>query len=105
MQEKAISEVDEIFLEHGEELSGNDIKKLKYLDMVVQEATRLFPVFPPARVCTKDWKIPDSDVVIPRGMKILLSLGKETSDPKNVVLGFLMDISVFFRKCKRSNLF
>ena len=69
--------MDEIFLEHGEELSGNDIKKLKYLDMVVQEVTRLFPGFPPARLCTKDWKIPHSDVVIPKGMKVLLSPGEK----------------------------
>ena len=68
-------------MEHGEELTGNDVKKLKYLDMVVQEAARLFPVFPPARVCTRDWKIPDSDVVIPRGMKVLLSLGENISNP------------------------
>ena len=66
-------------MEHGEELSGNDLKKLKYLDMVVQEATRLFPVFPPARLCTKDWTIPDSDVVIPKGMKVFLSMGEEVS--------------------------
>lgn len=69
--------MDEIFSEHGEELSGSDMKKLKYLDKVVQEVTRLTPVFPPARICTKDWKIPDSDVVIPKGMKVLLSLGEE----------------------------
>ena len=69
--------MDEIFLEHGEELSGNDIKKLKYLDRVVQEVTRLTPVFPPARICTMDWKIPDSDVIIPKGMKVILSLGEE----------------------------
>ena len=68
--------MDEIFLEYGDELSGNDIKKLKYLDKVVQEVTRLIPVFPPARICTKDWKIPDSNVVIPKGMKVLLSLGE-----------------------------
>ena len=75
-QEKAREEVDQIFSEHGEELSGNDIKKLKYIDQVVQEMARLAQVFVPARICTKDWKIPDSNVVIPRGMKVILSLGK-----------------------------
>ena len=77
-QEKAIKEVDQIFSEHGEELSGNDIKKLTYLDQVIQEVTRLTPVFPPARICTKDWKIPNSDVVIRKGMRVLLGLGKES---------------------------
>ena len=49
--------MDQIFSEHGEELSGNDIKKLKYIDQVVQEMARLAQVFVPARICTKDWKI------------------------------------------------
>ena len=74
--------MDEIFLEHGEDLSGNDIRKLKYLDMVIQEAERMFPIFFPARTCTKDWKIPDSDVVIPKGMHVICSLGEEISVPE-----------------------
>ena len=101
MQEKAISEVDEIFLEHGEDLCGNDVKKLKYLDMVVQETTRLFPVLPPTRVCTKDWRIPDSDVVIPRGMKVIMSMGKETSYPKTCCACFSNELACIFQKMQR----
>ena len=76
--------MDEIFAENGEELFGNAIKDLKYLDMIIQETARLFPVFPPSRICTKDWKISGSDVVIPKGMKVILSVGKEMSIPRSL---------------------
>ena len=88
-------------MEHGEDLSGNDVKKLKYLDMVVQEATRLFPVLPPTRVCTKDWRIPDSDVVIPRGMKVIISMGKETSNPKTFCACFSNKLACIFQKMQK----
>ena len=93
--------MDEVFADHGEELFGNDVKKLKYLDMVVQEVARLFPVFAPARICTKDWKIPDSDVVIPKGMKVLLSVGKETSVPQ-AKQNFNLEVLIRF-SCRKSN--
>ena len=67
--------MDEIFSEHGDKLKGSDYQKLKYVDMVVQEAGRMCGIFSPSRVCTKDWTIPDSDVVIPKGMRVICDLG------------------------------
>ena len=66
--------------------------------MVVQETSRLFPVLPPTRVCTKDWRIPDSDVVIPRGMKVIISMGKETSNPKTFCACFSNKLACIFQK-------
>jgi cytochrome P450 family 6 len=54
----------------GDTLTGEDVLELKYLDQVISETLRLLP--PPAtvRTCTKEWRVPDTDIVVPVGMRV-----------------------------------
>lgn len=47
--------------------------KLEYLDMVVKEALRKYPIIPAMlRKCTKDYPIPGTELVIPKGQNLMI---------------------------------
>lgn len=51
--------------------------------MVVQETLRKFPPIPnTARKCTKDYKIPDTNLVIPKGTTIEIPIYSVHRDPE-----------------------
>ena len=55
-------------------LSYDTIQSLPYLDAVIHETLRRHPVIPALeRVCTKEYKIPDSDLVIKEGELVRIS--------------------------------
>ncbi|KAL7026328.1 hypothetical protein ACKWTF_013861 [Chironomus riparius] len=56
---------------------------LKYLDMVVNEGLRKYPPIPtPIRKCTKEYEIPNSNLVIPYGTIVLINAFSLQRDPE-----------------------
>ena len=55
----------------NEKMDYNTIMNLPYLDMVVYESMRHFPIVEIQRVCTQDYKIPGSNCTIPKGMTVI----------------------------------
>lgn len=53
----------------------------KYLDMVVNESLRKYPPAFIMRRCTKDFSIPDSDLIIPEGTQININVFSFHRDP------------------------
>ena len=51
----------------------NTIMSLPYLDMVVYESMRHFPIVEITRLCTKDYRVPGTDFTIPKGMPVVAS--------------------------------
>ncbi len=43
---------------------------MKYLDNVLSEILRFGTVTEAYRICTKPWKIPDTNITIPKGMRV-----------------------------------
>ena len=66
------------------DLTEDDINKLCYLDMVFKETLRIattVPGFIP-RQCTKKWKVPNSDLVIPVGTVVVIPVIGLQNDPE-----------------------
>ncbi|KAH8288738.1 hypothetical protein KR054_008900 [Drosophila jambulina] len=71
---KAQEDVLHAIEQHGG-LTYDALTAMKYLDACVMETTRKYPALPILnRVCTKDYSVPDSDLVIKKGTPIVISL-------------------------------
>ncbi|KAF7393606.1 hypothetical protein HZH68_010425 [Vespula germanica] len=81
IQKKTQEEIDRVLKKHGG-ISYNAINEMTYLQMVVYETLRKYPPLPILnRICTKDIKLPNSNVVIPEGIAVLIPLFGIHRDP------------------------
>ena len=73
---KIMEEQDIVFSTEDAGRNGNlleeEVNQLEYLDLVILETCRLSCIDKTIRLCTKPWKIPNSDIVIPAGTEILI---------------------------------
>ena len=65
VQERLFHEVNDA--DFNERMDYNTVMSLPYLDMVVHESMRHFPIVEITRVCTKDYRVPGTDFTIPKG--------------------------------------
>ncbi|KAJ8935057.1 hypothetical protein NQ318_002686 [Aromia moschata] len=79
IQKKA---ADEIFSVIGErDIEETDINRLDYLDMVIRDVLRLFPIAPfIAREATQDFQL--DEMVIPKGCTVIVSIHNIHRDSK-----------------------
>lgn len=83
MQEKCREEIKNITKETGQEINVGDLSKLIYLTAALQETLRMHsPLSMINRECTKNYKIPGSNVVIEKGTFIFISAVGTHMDPK-----------------------
>lgn len=81
IQEKVLAELHEVFDDQNSAINFEDLSKLTYLESVVKESLRLFPVGPfIARKTSEDF--PFKDGIIPKDAIILLNIQKLHKDPK-----------------------
>jgi len=82
IQERARQEVESKMKEHGG-LTYQALQDMPYLDQVISETLRKYPTLPLLhRRCTRDFKFPDSDVVIEKGTKVVIPTFALHHDPK-----------------------
>lgn len=82
--ERAREEVDALMLKRGGQIQYEDMTELKVLDMCIKESMRKFTSLPILnRECTKEYKIPDTDLTIPKGTAIIISTYGLNLDPEN----------------------
>jgi len=74
IQERIQEEVDAVFENKGDEgkLEQEDLNNMPYLDQVLSEGFRRGIVSNTGRECTKAWKIPGENFVIPEGMNVII---------------------------------
>ncbi|TRY75154.1 hypothetical protein TCAL_08536 [Tigriopus californicus] len=76
VQDELLAEIDEAMnnLEHGQDFPDySTIMGMPYLDAVLQETLRIHTPIPILRrVCTKEYKIPGHNVVIPKGSNVTI---------------------------------
>ncbi|KAK9695725.1 Cytochrome P450 [Popillia japonica] len=82
IQDKLREEIREVYQKHNGKLTYDGIMEMKYMDQVVNETLRKYPPLPILnRVCSIDYKIPDTNITLPKGTKVVISnLGIQTDE-------------------------
>ncbi|XP_066154468.1 cytochrome P450 6a2-like [Euwallacea fornicatus] len=71
VQQTLRSEILEVLHKHDGKLTFESLGEMTYLDKVVKETLRKYPVLPVLpRRCTKSYKIPDTDIIIEKGTMV-----------------------------------
>ncbi|KAF2904071.1 hypothetical protein ILUMI_02105 [Ignelater luminosus] len=82
IQERLRNEIEDVLEKHDGKVTYNAIMDMTYLDMCVNEALRKYPSLPVlTRYCTQPYKIPDSDVVIDKGVQVYIPILGIQCDP------------------------
>uniref|UniRef100_A0A1B6KYC2 Cytochrome P450 n=1 Tax=Graphocephala atropunctata TaxID=36148 RepID=A0A1B6KYC2_9HEMI len=82
VQGRARKEVEDSLTRHGE-WTYQAVQEMVYLDQVLQETLRLYPVMPLGfRECTMAYRIPLSDRVVEKGMIVAIPVRGLHMDPK-----------------------
>lgn len=82
VQEKLYNEVQNVINELGGEITENHLHQLTYLEMVIKETMRLFPVLPiHARVANEDIEL--ESCTVPKGANIVISVFNTHRNVKN----------------------
>lgn len=82
VQKKIQAEIDEV-LRNDENFSYDSLSKLKYLECCIDEALRKYPIVPiHFRVAAKDYKINESDKIIPKGTSVFIPVLGMQRDPE-----------------------
>ena len=83
-QQKVHQEIDEVLARHDGRLTYEAVSELHYLDRVLAETLRLYPAaIRLERQCSKDYRLPGTEVVVPRGMIIQIPVFIIHRDPHN----------------------
>ena len=83
VQEKLFDEISGALAQSGDgELDYNTIQNLPYMDMVINEALRFFPIGDHERKCVKEYTVPGTTFTIPQGMMVALPATGIMSDEK-----------------------
>ncbi|KAG8247675.1 hypothetical protein J6590_055620 [Homalodisca vitripennis] len=82
VQVKAAQEVDTVIARHGK-WTYQAVKDMHYLDMILQETLRLYPLIPVSlRECTIRYRIPETAVVLEKGNVVAIPVRGIHMDPK-----------------------
>lgn len=83
IQIRLIREIDEVLERHDGKITYEGVQEMDYLDKVVAETLRKYPIAPILnRQCTKTYKIPNTDVVLDKGTRIVIPILALHRDPK-----------------------
>lgn len=83
IQQKLREEIQNGLEENEGKITYDLLFSFKYLDMVTRETLRKYPIITGMlRRCTKEYKIPETDLVIPEGLNVLLPTYSIHHDPE-----------------------
>lgn len=75
IQDKMRQEILDAIAENNGKLTYDTIKNLPYMDKVISETLRKYPVaIALSRQCSKTYKLPDSDCIIEKGTNVLIPI-------------------------------
>lgn len=83
IQDRLRTEIEAVLVKYNGEVTYDAIAEMKYLDMVFKETLRRYPILnTQMRKCVKDYKIPNTNLVIPAGVAILIPVDAIHNDEK-----------------------
>ncbi|GJQ81998.1 Cyp6a9 [Trypoxylus dichotomus] len=83
VQSELRNEIDTVLQRYNGEYTYEMLGDLHYADMVICETLRKYPPVPSlSRVCTKDYHIPGTDIVISKGLRIIIPVQGIHNDPE-----------------------
>ncbi|KAK9696320.1 Cytochrome P450 [Popillia japonica] len=83
VQDKVREEIRRVVAKYDGKITYNGIMEMTYMGQVFDEALRKYPILATLeRIVTKDYKLPDEDLVIKKGTKVLISLQGLQHDPE-----------------------
>ncbi|XP_072392634.1 probable cytochrome P450 6a14 [Diabrotica undecimpunctata] len=83
IQAKVIQEVKSMLEKNDNEINFEGLKSLTYTEQVINETLRLHPPLPGLlRICNKDYKVPNSDLVIEEGTMLGILVSSIHRDPE-----------------------
>jgi len=83
IQDRLRAEIEEVLEKHNGEVTYDAIIEMKYLDMVFNETVRRHPIVDNQnRSAVKDFKIPNTNLVIPAGMHIMIPVAGLHNDER-----------------------
>ncbi|KAF5285132.1 hypothetical protein FQA39_LY16821 [Lamprigera yunnana] len=75
LQDKVRKEIESVLSKYNGEITYEAIWELKYFDQAIDETLRIHPPVPTLpRVCVKNYKIPDTNVVIDKGTNVSIPI-------------------------------
>lgn len=76
-------EIDEVLAQHKGEITFEALNEMKFLELCIDETLRMYPpVFNLIRECTKEWKMPGSDILIEKGVSVTIPVFALQRDAK-----------------------
>lgn len=76
-------EVNKVFQKNNGELTYEALSEMHYMDMVISETLRKYPPLPNlTRLCTKEYKVPDSNIVVREGESVMIPIIGIHYDPE-----------------------
>ncbi|CAH1372926.1 unnamed protein product [Tenebrio molitor] len=83
IQERVRQEVNTVFTRYEGEFNYNGIMEMHYMERVINETLRKYPPHPGLnRICTKDYLVPGTDIVIEKGTKVMVPILGVQRDPE-----------------------
>ncbi|KAL0270238.1 UNVERIFIED_CONTAM: hypothetical protein PYX00_007711 [Menopon gallinae] len=83
IQKRLQDEIDSALIDCNNDITYEKLHEMEYMDMVVQETLRMYPpVGNLQRKCENDYRIPEMNVTIEKGMGILISVLGIHMDPE-----------------------
>nr|UYA98611.1 cytochrome P450 CYP6MS5 [Sitophilus zeamais] len=83
IQDKLRAEIKDVLERHDGKITYDAIMEMTYLEMVLNETLRKYPPVPVIpRLCTKDYHVPDTDVVIKKGTNVQIPVWGIQNDPE-----------------------
>ncbi|CAH1395149.1 unnamed protein product [Nezara viridula] len=83
IQEKVYKEVEGVFKKHNGEITWEALNEMKYVEMVITETLRKHPpVIALSRKSVKPYKIPNTDLELPKGFITIIPVYSIHHDPR-----------------------
>ncbi|PNF23159.1 Cytochrome P450 6j1 [Cryptotermes secundus] len=83
IQVRLRSEMDAVLSQHCGNITYEAVKEMKYLDTVISETLRKYPpVTFLTRKCNKDWRISGTDLVLEKGVQVVIPVLGLHQDPE-----------------------